>query len=1084
MSGSPLLMFRPLQIVSILAALSASLPAAEKVKFNRDIRPIMSDTCFHCHGPDKNSRKGGLRLDIREEALKPGKSGEIPIVPGKPEASEIIKRIFTGDESDLMPPDEAHKTLTPAQKETFKRWVAEGAVYEAHWAYTPLVRPPVPVVGGTAQPIDAFIIEKLKEMNSQLSAEAGKRTLLRRLSLDLTGLPPTVAELDVFLKDNSERAYETQVERLLNSPHYGERMAVWWLDVARFADTVGYHGDQNQRIFPYRDYVIDAFNTNKRFDQFTIEQLAGDLLPNPTTTQLIATGFNRLNMVTREGGAQAKEYIAKYGAERVRTVGGAWMGATLGCSECHDHKFDPFTAKDFYAMQAFFADVKQWGVYSFYSSSPIEELRGVNNEYPFYPEIEVESDYLKRHAALLRTEMSRISDDAAEVLEKDPAAKTAFAAWQQESSAFLKTNPTGWVTPAVKVTVAEASQAKKDDIRKSKKAKAALSTAKPNGDLQAASKDEAKNGPDGQEKPKPAEPTPLKSFVVEADGTIRFKAKAADNTKVNLKPAAGWVSALKVELLPDPARKGMILRSGAPGSATLKVSAAVIRAGSPKPAAQPFRHGDANLKAPRYSSSFEVVGVKDSWKTVDASSDKPHTAIFTLLKPLKLAEGDSLEVTIADNAAAAVRVSVSPFAFANLQDQSQWSSTAGLLGSGANAPSQLRETYLLSTGWNEPVLTAFSTVYSKWLQCRDGKTYTMITQPVAPLTVKVLPRGDWMNETGEVVTPASPEFLPTSFKPKDGSRLTRMDLARWLCAPENPLTPRAVVNRWWKQCFGTGLSSIVDDLGAQGEPPSHPELLDWLAAEFRESGWDVKHMMRLLVMSKTYRQSSSLRPEMRDIDPSNRLLSSQNPRRLDAEFVRDNALSIAGLLNLDMGGPSVKPYQPADYYENIQFPSRNYVTEVDDQQWRRGVYMHWQRTFLHPMLANFDAPMRDECTANRPLSNTPQQALTLLNDPSFVEAARVFASKLLQEKADSDEARLGAAFEQALARPVKDKERESLLYLLRAQREYYQANGADAAKVIKIGLAPQPANIDPAELASWTMVCRVILNLQETITRY
>ncbi|MEY3448575.1 MAG: hypothetical protein RL749_191, partial [Verrucomicrobiota bacterium] len=381
-------------------------PAADTVRFNRDIRPIMSDTCFHCHGFDPKSRKGGLRLDLREEALKAGKSGEIAIVPGKPEESEIIKRIFSNDPEDVMPEKEAHKTLTSAQKELFRRWVAEGAVYEPHWAYKPLEMPAIPPLpAGGKNPIDAFVAAKLAEKKTTLSPEANKERLLRRLSLDLTGLPPTPAETAAFLADNSADAFEKQVDRLLASPHFGERMAVWWLDIARFADTVGYHGDQNQRIFPYRDYVINAFNTNKPFDVFTREQLAGDLLPNPTEEQLTASGYNRLNMMTREGGAQPKEYLAKYGAERVRSVSNAWLGSTFGCAECHDHKFDPIKSADFYSLQAFFADVKQWGVYANYNYTPEPELKGVGNEHPFFPEARVKNAYLAKQDARLRAEL-------------------------------------------------------------------------------------------------------------------------------------------------------------------------------------------------------------------------------------------------------------------------------------------------------------------------------------------------------------------------------------------------------------------------------------------------------------------------------------------------------------------------------------------------------------------------------------------------------------------------------------------------------------------------------------------------------
>lgn len=1047
----------------VSSVLHAATPG--KLRFNRDIRPLMSDTCFHCHGPDKNTRKAGLRLDIREEALKPAKSGELPIVPGKPDESEIIKRIFTDDKDDLMPPEEAHKTFTKEQKETFKRWVAEGAEYEPHWAYTPLVKPSVPKIQSSEykiqNSIDAFIIEKLAEIHIAPSAQADRHMLLRRLSLDLTGLPPTPEETRAFVADQSPDAYEKQVERLLKSPHFGERMAVWWLDVARFSDTVGFHGDQNQRIFPYRDYVIDSFNRNKPFNQFTLEQVAGDLLETRNqeerTTNLIASGFNRLNMMTREGGAQPKEYIAKYGAERVRTIGGAFLGATLGCSECHDHKFDPFTTRDFYAMQAFFADVKQWGVYSPYGSSPNPELKGFNNEYPFPPEIEVESDYLKRQILSIRARMTSIAAGSLGQMQGDGKATEAFKSWRTGSLAFFKGNPSGWAAPQPAVTFSTAAPAK----------------------AKTEAKKEAKTDKGGSNAPA------ADVFKVQADKRILFTGPASGNATITLQPPAGWVSSVRVELLPDATHKGGILRGGGRDSATLKLSAEMQKAGAQKPQTLVFRHVDANLKEPHYKSGAETIGIKESWKTSAKDWNQTHVALCLLEKPVWFSEGDKLAFRINGNAAGCVRVSVSPFASDQFDQDLMNSLGLALTKDDAASRDIMLEAYLAGTGWNETAFNEYKTQFAKLIECRGGRAWTLVTQAVEkPLTVRVLPRGNWMDESGEIVEPASPEFLPAAFKPQAGKRLTRLDLAKWLCSKENPLTPRAVMNRLWKQFFGNGLSMIVDDLGAQGEPPSHPELLDWLAADFRDSGWDIKQMIRLMVTSGTYKQGSSLRSELREIDPNNRLLASQNPRRLDAEFVRDNALFIAGLLNRDIGGPSVKPYQPPDYYVNIQFPDRNYIADNDDRQWRRGVYMHWQRTFLHPMLANFDAPMRDECTANRPNSNTPQQALTLLNDPTFVEAARVMAERLLVEKSSDDAARIQTAFGLALGRRAGDKEISSLNAFLKEQREAYRKNSVDAGKIIRVGLSPVADKPDPVELAAWTSLCRVVLNLQETITRY
>lgn len=1039
--------FPSLLLLALLAPATVQ-GAGDVVRFNRDIRPLLSDTCFHCHGPDKSSRKAGLRLDLREEALKPAESGETPIVPGHPDKSSLIHRIFTTDADDLMPPEEAHKVLTASQKELFRRWVEQGAPYEAHWAYTPLVKPEVP--GDAPRPVDAFILKELKAKGIAPSPEADKRTLLRRLSLDLIGLPPTVSEMQAFLGDDRPDAYERQVQRLLDSPHYGERMAVWWLDVARFTDTVGFHGDQNQRIFPYRDYVINAFNSNKRFDQFTVEQLAGDLLPNPTVEQRVATGFNRLNMMTREGGAQPREYLTKYGAERVRTVGGAWMGATLGCSECHDHKFDPFTAKDFYAMQAFFADVKQWGVYSDYGYTPNPELKGWTNEHPFPPEIEVASPYLEKRAKALRQEMLASAHAALHEGQKDPARKQAFETWKTQIGAFLKTRPSGWLTmkPVVKVSPAAAP-------RKGAR-------------------------PDPVSKPEDV-PAPL----VAPDGWMLARASGADNTLLELQPGPVTVAAVRLHALPSAEHKGGILRQGVQNSLMVKPIFSVRRRGEDKAAPLSVAYADADRQEPRYSSTVQVLNLKDGWKTSHKEWNQPHQSVWQLARPVQLAEGDVLVVRIDGNNFGLLQVTVSPLApLKPLAEDAAAKVSEGLTV--ADAGAELAELYFRSAPVaNESWLAEYRRLEEDWRECRDGKAWTMVTEAVPPLTVKVLPRGNWMDDTGEVTPPAVPEFLPASFRPAAGNpRATRLDLARWLCAPENPLTARAFANRLWKQFFGNGLSQVVDDLGAQGEPPSHPELLDWLASDFRDSGWDVKHLIRQMVLSRTYRQSSNLRPELREVDPNNRLLASQNPRRLEAEFVRDNALFVAGRLNLDIGGPSVKPYQPDGYYENLQFPNRVYTPERDERQWRRGVYMHWQRTFLHPMLANFDAPMRDECTATRTVSNTPQQALTLLNDTTFVEAARVFASQLLKDAAAGDVARLQLAMERAAGRPLHQEELDSLVYFLNSQRGRYQAAPEEAARLVATGVAPPAPALEAVEWAAWTSVCRVILNLQETITRY
>ncbi len=1008
--------------------------AGTALEFNRDIRPILSENCFQCHGPDKNKRKGKIRLDVREVVVE-----KKAIVPGKPEESKLVASIFSTDEDEVMPPPETHKSLTSEQKELLKRWIVAGAEYQPHWAYLKPHRFDPPQTTNPKwirNPIDAFILHTLETKGIGPSRTSDKRTLLRRLSLDLTGLPPTPEEMKAFLQDSSTKAYERLVDRLLQSPHFGERMAVPWLDLVRFADTVGYHGDQNQNVFPYRDYVIDSFNRNKPFNQFTIEQIAGDLLPNPTLEQRVATAFNRLNMMTREGGAQPKEYLAKYAADRVRTVSTTWLGSTMGCCECHDHKYDPFTTRDFYSLAAFFADIKQWGVYSDYTYTPNPELKGWSNDHPFPPEVEVDSPYLKRRLEQLREKEQQLYTAASRVLSKSPEQMRRFRDWRREAQTFLKRHSDGWWSPAmVEVTT---------------KLETNWVTAT--------------------------------NATLRPDGSVAFSGTNAPEDRLEFKLPAGWLAAVRLDLLPSDQEQPAILR-GDRQSATVEMSAS-IRSREGVNDALPFAFADANFKEPRYANGLEIPGVQAGWKTSAAPNKEPHSSIWLLDRPRRVSGGDTLVLTFKNNAASRVVISLSPFAI----EPALWTRSIGDLPSALRGDALLRQPlagalYHRSTDWDAGALKELRRIDREMRECRDGRAWTLVTVSTNAPVTRVLARGNWQDESGEIVAPAPPRFLPQPGT-LDGRRLNRLDLARWLVSTNNPLTARTFVNRLWKQFFGAAISAVVDDLGAQGEWPVHPELLDWLACEFMDSGWDVKHMIRLIVLSSTYRQDSNQRPELKDIDPNNRLLAAQSPRRLEGEFVRDNALAIAGLLNRDLGGPSVHPYQPAGYYANIQFPDRDYHADRDERQYRRGVYAHWQRTFLQPMLANFDAPSREECTANRTISNTPQQALTLLNDPSFVEAARVFAERMLTSGQKSDDDRLDFAFQRALARPVKPKERESLKQFLATQREYYASNFDESKKLLGGGLAPLPVNVDPVEFAAWASVCRVILNLHETITRY
>jgi hypothetical protein len=1054
--------------IAFVAALASARAAdgTDRVRYNRDIRPILSDNCFQCHGPDKAQRKAGLRLDVRESALEQG-----AIVPGDLEGSELIWRVTTDDLDNRMPPAQIHKTLSAEQKGLLRRWIEEGAEYEAHWAYLPVVRPPVPTPGydsGALSPIDLFIRARLKKEGLEPAPEAGRATLLRRLSLDLTGLPPTPEEADAFINDASPLAFEREVERLLASPHFGERMAIPWLDAVRFADTVGYHGDQNQRIFPYRDYVIESFNENKPFDVFTVEQLAGDLLPDPTIEQLVATGFNRLNMMTREGGAQPKEYLAKYQADRVRTVSTAWLGATMACSECHDHKFDPFTARDFYSMSAFFADIQQWGVYNDYSYTPNPDLKGWSNDHPFPPEIQVESPYLKRRLARLTEREQALCSAATARLHEDQAALAAYRAWRAEIGEFLRRHSDGWIS--VPVARVETRDGKKLE--------------------------------------------PATNATALPDRSLRFDARRASSDVVTFELPAGWMAALRLELLPFEPAGGML--RGDLGSGTIRLSAKLRIA--EKEQAVAFSFADSPDKLPVYANGHEMLGVQGGWRVSKEPVGQARHGIWLLEEPVRLESGTRLIVALEGNAAARVRLSTSPLAI----EPSDWPRSLGalrgaLLENAWTLQALVPPIYYRSTGQDAPLAGQLRALDAERRECRGGRAWTMITVATNAMATRILPRGNWMDESGEIVEPAPPHFLPPrlSFagkrnrpegkgdtdpdrdEEKSGRRLTRLDLARWIVSPENPLTARHFANHLWAQFFGAGISARIEDLGLQGEWPTHPELLDWLAAEFMAPSrsaspitevppphpWDIKHLVRLIVNSATYRQDTVPSPLAREMDPENKLLSHQSPRRLEAELVRDNALAIAGLINLDVGGPSVFPYQPPGYYANLQFPDRHYQANEDERQYRRGVYMHWQRTFLHPMLANFDAQSREECVAARLVSNTPQQALTLLNDPTFVEASRVLAQMTLKAAA-RDEDRVDFMMRRALLRHATPAERNSLLRLLGDLRKTCADRPEDAQKLLAVGLADVPEGIPPEELAAWTNLARTVLNLHETITRY
>ncbi|HEX4412738.1 MAG TPA: PSD1 and planctomycete cytochrome C domain-containing protein [Lacipirellulaceae bacterium] len=776
----------------VLACAPRLTVAADDVpRFNRDIRPILAEKCYSCHGPDSGTRKADLRLDTEAG------SHESVIVPGDAASSEVISRISSTDPDERMPPPASKKPpLTAEQVELFKKWIDAGGKYEQHWAYIPPVRPEVPTVKQTSWPrndIDHFLLADQEQHGVNPAPEADRVTLVRRVYFDLTGLPPTFAEVDEFVKDTHPDAYEKLVDKLLASPAFGEHLATWWFDLVRFADTVGYHGDQDQRITPYRDYVIKSFNDNLPFDQFTIEQLAGDLLPNPTMWQIVATGYNRVLQTTHEGGAQDGEYRAIMLADRVRNYSEVWLAGSMGCAQCHDHKFDPYSQDDFYSMQAFFADVDLYG-----SFQPVG-----TNDLP-----------TERPPEMLAWTLP--------VYEKCKPIDEKIAKLQESVDGLIKK---GW-------------EEKRDEL-------------------------------------------------------IKLKKERLD---------------LEAQFVP-----------------------------------------------------------------------------------------------------------------------------------------------------------------------------TMITRAVPPREIRILARGNWMDNTGKVVQPHVPHFMKQV--ETGGRRATRLDLAKWTVSRDNPLAARVVVNRLWKQYYGIGLSKLLIDMGTRGEVPPNQELLDWLAIDFMDHGWDLKRTIRQMVTTSAYRESSLPRPETDDVDPENRLLAHQSRFRLEAEEIRDNALMVSGLLVNKLGGNLVRPYQPAKYYAALNFPERDYTPSTGEDQFRRAVYIHWQRQYLLPFLAAFDAPTREECTADRAVSSTPCAALVMLNDPSFVEAARALAAKVLTCAPGDDNARIEWAWKQVLGRDAQPAEASVLAKLLQKHRAEYAKDEKAADEVLSVGISPQPKDVDKRELAAWTSVSRVLLNLNETITR-
>jgi hypothetical protein len=991
------------------------------IQFNRDIRPIFSDNCYACHGPDHNKRKAGLRLDRKDEAFKELESGGFAIVPGNPSQSQLYRLVTTSDEDDRMPPIKTGKHLSQSQKLTLRTWIQQGASWEEHWSYNPLKRPNQPAVKHSSwpsNPIDEFILSRLEAENLTPAGDASKVTLLRRLSFDLTGLPPSPEDAADFLSDPSDRAYERLVDRILSLPQYGERMAAHWLDLVRYADTDGFHADNYRSVYPYRDYVIAAFNQNMPFDRFTIEQIAGDLIPDGTQQQKIASTYNRLNRTTEEGGSQPKEYLAKYAADRVRTTSSVWLGATMGCAECHDHKFDPFTTKDFYSLAAFFADIKEVGVGK-PAGTPLPT-----------PAQEAELDRLGTAITAIEQELTGHTNHLS----------AAQKEWETGTLGALDQGHFDWVTikPVQYSSEGNSTLVLREDL----------------------------------------------SIAVEGtpeDAPTHTILLATDRTAI---------TGIRIETTPGSET----------GDAPFRLTGVEVEAMSGKSIAWErlkLVGATASSQKDKAAVAAAIDGKSNTgWSPTDNLENGRHLAAFGFEKPVSGGAGTQFRVRLKQESKDPnqgrlqnFRLSLATVPHPDFNDHGLPVDIQKVLRLPTDQRSEKEQQQLVRFHIDFDARTVelgnqLAAARGAKAEFEKSLPTTLATVSVEPRTMRVLNRGNWMDESGQEVLPAVPEFLAGKGPRNPNERQSRLDLAEWLVSDANPTAARSFVNRLWKICFGYGLSRVLDDLGSQGEWPTHPELLDWLAFEFKSSGWNVKHVLKQIVLSHTYRQSSIASAALRERDPYNRLYARQSRFRLEAEMIRDSALAVSGLLATEMGGRSVKPYQPEGYWQHLNFPKRTYQADEGDNLYRRGLYTFLCRTFPHPSLVAFDAPSREECTANRVISNNPLQALVLLNDPTYVEAARSLAQRTLQDSTGTFRDQLDRMFRFALTRSPTDREVQELADLHAEQLARYGQEPEAAARLIAVGEHPVLKNAEPAQLAAWTSVARVVLNLHEFITRY
>ncbi|MFO0869993.1 MAG: PSD1 and planctomycete cytochrome C domain-containing protein [Pirellulales bacterium] len=996
------------------------------LSFNRDIRPILSDACFTCHGPDGRKRQADLRLD--QPAGVFGEGREAVIVRGKPDESPLLQRILSTDESERMPPPETKKTLTDSQKQLLRRWIEQGAPYQRHWAFEPIVRP-APPAGGTAT-IDGYLNERLRKAGLAVQPEADRETLIRRVSFALTGLPPTLQEIEAFLQDSADHAYERMVDRYLAAPQFGEEMARHWLDVARYADTHGLHLDNERRMWAYRDWVVRAFNANLPFDQFTIWQIAGDLLPAPTSDQLIATGFNRCNVTTSEGGSIDVEFVYRYAVERTTAVAQTWLGLTAGCAVCHDHKYDPLTMREFYSL------------YAFFNSAADPAMDGnIANTAPFLklptPELQAALQDAQR---LERETRERLDSLASQAAWTDPAEQQPAPERQAIREVLL------------------------DEVLP----------------LGATSRSSSRNAIDWVTDP---------PFAPAAGRRVLRQAMASsytDTLEFKLRPVVvPHDAALEFWVRLDPFDPPRSVALGIPGGKTItwqKTEQGLARPGSPT---EPLVPGQWVKQTVPASELGLTPGTRIAALTLNQVDGIAYWDALALV-----GQADPASDPLASLTAWRKQVGTTP----PPDLPGEFHDT--IKGGPDRAPptdvlTRLRQFYLAVIA--RPSSAELTAARAAWEAARAARIIaeeqapgTMIYRELdKPRDSFIMQRGQY-DKPGAKVEPGVPAILPQISIPTPETRLNRLDLARWLVSPENPLPARVTVNRLWQQIYGTGLVKTSYDFGSQGEPPSHPDLLDWLAAEFRESGWDVKRLVKQLVMAEAFRRASASTPEQRAADPGNRLYARGPRFRLDAEQVRDNALFVSGLIDLTRGGRGVNPYQPPNIWEPVGYADSNtrfYLQDHGPALYRRSMYVFLKRTAPPPFMSNFDAPNREQVCTVRDRSNTPLQALQLMNDVQHFEAARALAERTLAEGGTSFESRLGFLYRTVLSRRPRGDETPLLRAAFEKQLELYRGQPEAARRAIEVGESKPRLVAGVEETAAWTLLANLVLNLDETLNR-